>query len=110
MPTRNQIIAIQKARRALDLSEPQYRTLLRNAGKVASSKDLDNAGVEDVMAVLEDMGFNQHPAGKSYWRDKVARRGSAAGERMSDKIRRLAGQQRYQLAALVDRFSDGRAS
>jgi hypothetical protein len=109
MPTRPQIIAIQKARRQLQLNEAQYRTLLWNTAGVESSKDLDNAGVEDVMAVLEDLGFDSHPGGKTYWRDKVARRGSRANERVVHKINELAAQSRYDLAALCERFSQGRS-
>ena len=109
MPTRPQIIAIQKARRQLQLNDAQYRTLLKNVARVESSKDLDNAGVEDVMAVFEDMGFQQHPAGPTYWRDKVAARGNRANARMVQKIEMLAGQQRYCLPALCERFSGGRA-
>lgn len=83
--------------------------ILRNTGRVASSKDLDNAGVEDVMAVFEDMGFDSHPRGKTYWRDKVKRRASGrGGERQVDLIRRLAAGHRYSLEALCLRFSGQR--
>jgi hypothetical protein len=108
MPTRPQIIAIQKARRALQLDEADYRLILRNTGRAESSKDLSNAGVEDVMAVFEDMGHQSHPAGKSYWRDKVAARGGIANARQLHLIGQLAESSRYSLPALCARFSGGR--
>jgi hypothetical protein len=60
-----------------NLTDQAYRTLLRSVAGVESCKDLSNAGVEDVMAILEGQGFDSHPGGKTYWRDKVDRRGSA---------------------------------
>src|SRR5688572_22326993 len=108
MPTQSQIRTIQKGRRAAGLNEQQYRLLLGNVAGVASCKDLDNAGVEDVMAVLEDQGFDGHPGGKTYWRDKVRARGSRANARQVHLIERLAGQQRYSVPQLCERFSAGR--
>lgn len=112
MPTRPQIIAIQQGRRHCRLNDDQYRTLLRNVAGVESSKELDNRGVEDVLAVLEDSGFDSHPAGPTYWRDKVRLRGSSCGERMARKIHALAGDpaQRYDLAAMCRRMSGGRTA
>jgi hypothetical protein len=86
---------------AVGLNDPQYRTLLRSVAGVESCKALDNPGVEDVMAVLEGMGFDSHPGGPTYWRDKVDRRGSRVNERMVHLIRELAAGGRYDLAAMV---------
>jgi hypothetical protein len=113
MPTKSQLRCIHTGARAvrlieLDGNDARYRMLLRNAGDVESAADLDNRGVEDVMAILEDMGFDDHPGGERYWRDKVLRRRSACCERMAYKIHALATEQRYELGALCLRFSDHR--
>ena len=108
MPTPTQIRVIQMAKRAVGLTDPAYRTLLRNVADVESSKSLINAGVEDVLAVLEDLGFQSHPAGPNYWRRKVVRRGQCCNERMIWKIEALAAEQRYQLPALCLRMSNRR--
>lgn len=100
-----QLRTIHMAKRAAGLTDQSYRTLLWNVGGVESSKDLGNAGLEDVMAVLEDMGFDGHPAGPRYWRNKVVRRGQCSSERMVRKIYALAAEQRYQLPALCRRMS-----
>src|SRR6266487_463740 len=110
MPTREQVITIQTARRALNLSEAAYRMLLKNVAKVESSKQLDNRGIEDVMAVFEDMGFDRHPGGRTYWRDKVANRSSKVNERQIRLIEMLSQGGRYCLPALVERFSAGRTA
>lgn len=119
MPTNNQLRTIHNGARRVGLiesgkglqrseAETRYRLLLRNVGGVESASDLDNPGVEDVMAVLEDMGFDGHPAGKTYWRDKVRARGSFCGARMAFRIRELTDEQRYELAGLCRRFSGDR--
>lgn len=108
MPTLSQIKTIQTGRQVVGLTDAAYRTLLRSVAGVESCKDLSNPGVEDVLAVLEGMGFDSHPSGKTYWRDKVDRRGSRANERMVQKIREMAPHQRYSLPALASRQSGGR--
>ena len=108
MPTRPQIIAVQKAKRAVGLNDAQYRTLLRNVAGCESSKDLDNRSLEDVMAVLEDMGAQQHPAGPTYWRNKVRRRNAVGGERMVHKIHALARAIPHPPAGLCLRMSGRR--
>ncbi len=112
MPTKSQLACIHTAARAVGLialggADASYRLLLRNVGGVESAKDLDNGGVEDVMAVLEDLGFDSHPAGKTYWRDKITDRNSGAcPPRMAHKIYALAGEQRYELEAMCLRMSE----
>lgn len=107
MPTPNQIKVIHDGKRSVGLNESQYRLLLKNVAGVESSKQLDNRGVEDVLAVFEDLGFDSHPAGRTYWRDKVARRREhGCPERMAHKIHAFALP--YPLAALVRRMSGGR--
>lgn len=92
--------------------DERYRMLLRNAAGVESSKQLTQAQFEDVMAVMEDLGYA--PAGMDmgsshYWRDKVAGRGSRANPRLVYRIRKLADQQsNYPLGALVRQHSAGR--
>ena len=109
MPTALQIKLIHVAAKQVRLNERQYRLLLGNVGGVESSKHLDNSGVEDVMAVLEDLGFRGRD-GETYWRDKVARRGIFGNERMVRKVHALAGESRYQLPALCLRFSHHRTA
>lgn len=110
MPTPDQIRTLQIARRKVGLGEAHYRLLLHNVAGVASCKDLDNASFEDVMAVLESFGVQLNerlPNG--YWQRKVDQRGTGAGERMVRKIIELQKQQdRYPLAAICLRHSDGR--
>jgi hypothetical protein len=60
------------------------------------------------MAVLEDMGFVYFAQGANHFRNKVANRGSAAGERQVDYIRRLVASSPYPLKGLVRKFSDNR--
>ena len=108
MPTASQLRTIHHGARSVGLTDAAYRVLLRNVGGVESSKDLDNPGVEDVMAVLEDLGFTGHPMGATYWRNKVRLRGSECGARMAHKIRELAAMSRYALEVMVEKFSDGR--
>jgi hypothetical protein len=109
MPTTSQVKTIKLGARVCGLGDAQYRLLLRNVAGVDSSTKLDNHGVEDVLAVLEDLGFDSHPAGPTYWRDKVRARGSVCGERMARKIRALADGGRYDLTAMCRRHSNGEA-
>ena len=107
-----QLRLIHSAVRQVQLNDPQYRMLLKSVAGVDSSKLLDNSSFEDVMAVLEDMGFGRTTsANSSYWRNIVENRGVKVGSRMVHKIRELAATEagrRYTLAAMVSRFSDKR--
>lgn len=101
-----QVRLLQIARRAVGIDEPRYRILLHNVAGVESTKQLDNQGFEEVMAVLEDMGFTDRVHGAGYW--------SRAGtRRMAWKVRQLCedgqrrGVMRYPLPALVERISQG---
>lgn len=106
--TATQVRLIQLARKRVGWNEAQYRMALLNAGGVKSSKQLDQASFENVMAVLEDSGFADERYAADYWRGRVAARGSMCGPRMLHKIEELAPLQRYPLAALCERFSAGR--
>jgi len=108
MPTPLQLRLIHIASRQIGLDEEQYRMVLLNAGGVSSSKNLTQAGYEDVMAVFEDTGFRQSGQPANYWRMKVATRGWLCGERMVHRIRELAAKQHYDLGGLCQRFSDGK--
>jgi hypothetical protein len=127
-----QLQLIHTAARQIGLIEPggggdaRYRLLLQNVAGVESAKDLNNVTFEDVMAVLEDLGFSmarqRHidrggfmgisgaagPAVSTYWREKVAARGSRANERLVHKIRELAATSRYPLSNLCMKFSNRR--
>jgi hypothetical protein len=94
--------------KVLRLNEQQYRTILRNVANVESSKELNNQTFENVMAVLEDMGFVYFSKGANHFRNKVAMRGSGAGERQVDYINRLIANSPYPLKGLVRKFSDNR--
>lgn len=107
MPTPAQLRLVHVAARKAGLNDAQYRTLLSNAGGVQSSRDLTQAGFEDVMAVLEDLGFADDK-GATYWRDQVEARGQRGTARMVHKIRELATRSVYPLERLVERHSDGR--
>ena len=131
MPTPAQLRLVHVAARKAGLNDAQYRTLLKSAAGAASSKELDQARFEDVMAVLEDLLDGKvtgrqgdkvtkdapvtpsppHPAtlsSSTYWRDKVAARGQTGNARMVHKIRRLAESSVYPLERLVWRQSGGR--
>ena len=106
MTSREQLQLIHAAVRQVGLSDPQYRVLLDNVAGVSSSKQLTNSSFEDVMAVLEDMGFRDH-RGETRWRDLVARRGTHVSERMVRKIHALSAESgpRYPLDALCWRHA-----
>src|SRR4051812_11818394 len=108
MPTTEQFCLIHVAARQVGLvdasGDARYRMLLQNVAGVASAKLLTQTSFEDVMAVMEDMGFSrerqQHidraaisggggstaRAQSTYWRDKVRARGCNANERLVHKI------------------------
>ena len=106
MPTPSQFRALHAAKKEAKLNDLQAGLVLRNVAGVGSATELDNAAFEDVMAVFEDHGATGHPAGPTYWRDKVARRGNGrAGERAVYKIVALAAASSYDLGGLCERFS-----
>jgi hypothetical protein len=105
MPTKPQIQIVQIARRQVGLNDAQYRIVLANVAGVKSTTELSNTAVEDVMDVLEGMGFVDSKHGAGYWGGKVGRRPFVANERMLRKIEALAAEQKYPLPALVRRFS-----
>jgi Protein of unknown function (DUF1018) len=108
MATPNQLRLVHIASRQLALNEPQYRAVLQNTAGVESAKELDNVGIEDVMAVFEDLGFRQTGEPEDYWRSKVQRRGAIANERLVRRIELSAASSRYCLPALCEKFSRGR--
>jgi hypothetical protein len=106
--TKKQLALLHIAYKRAGLNEQQYRNVLRNAAGVESGRQLSNLDFENVMAVIEDSGFRDERFAADYWRAKVAARGYLCGERMAHKIGELAPRQRYPLAALFGKFSDGR--
>jgi hypothetical protein len=108
MPTKPQIQIVQIARRQVGLNNPQYRMLLANVAGVKSTTELNNTQVEDVMDVLEGMGFVDSKHGAGYWGGKVQRRSQVANERMTRKIEAMAAETKYPLGALARRFSNKR--
>ena len=108
MPTNLELKMVHVAARQAGLGEEQYRMVLRNAGGVASSKELTQAGLEDVMSVFEDGGFRHQGKPENYWRNKVAMRGTFCGDRLAHKIAELAARQQYALEGLCRRVSGER--
>ncbi len=109
MATPDQIKLVRIAQRDRKLTDPAYRVMLLNVAGVRSTTELTNEGVEDVMDVLEGLGFADRVHGAGYWGGKVAARGRFANARMVHKIRSLAESvDRYPLAAMCHNQSDGR--
>lgn len=105
--TRNQLALLHSAKRALNLTDDAYRTVLRSVAGVESGKDLDNSSFERVMAVLERQG-HRHRNGDHYWRNKVQRQAAACGDRMARFLEELITQTSYKLPGLCLRFSHDR--
>jgi hypothetical protein len=108
--TPQQIKLIHIAAKQIGLDDRTYRLLLHNVAGVTTCKKLDNPGLENVMAVFEDLGFRDAEHDPEYWRTKVKLRGSNAGERMVRKIRELVTQTPYKLSGLCTRFSHDRTA
>jgi hypothetical protein len=109
--TPKQIQLLQIARRQVGLDEERYRLLLKNVGGVDSCKDLTNEALEEVMAVLEDMGFVTTFHGvenKDYWREKIRRRGHFADDRVIFRLVEQSKNAVYPLAGMVLRAAGGR--
>lgn len=67
MPTRRQHALLAVARRRLALGEERWRAILAQAAGVGSERELDQAGFEAVLAVLEHLGFAPAvPLGPTY--------------------------------------------
>ena len=66
-----QLGMIHRDKTRAHLDDAAYRTILRTAAGVESSKDLDQEGFESVMAMIEHVGnASGHELG-SYWTDRV---------------------------------------
>jgi hypothetical protein len=57
MPTRRQLALIAVARKAVQLDEDAYRTLLMRAGGVESARELDAPGFDLLMREFRRLGF-----------------------------------------------------
>jgi hypothetical protein len=55
--TRQKLAVLAVAKKALHLSEDEYREILRDTGQVESAKDLDEHGFEAMMFRFQQMGF-----------------------------------------------------
>ena len=105
MATTDQVRLVQIARTSVKLNEQAYRVLLANVAGVESTRHLTNTAVEDVMSVLEGLGFEDRVHGPGYWGQKVVDRGRYANARMVHRLTELAAASRYPLAAMCLRFS-----
>ena len=67
MPTRRQLALLHVARAKVGLGEDEWRAALAQLAGVASVRDLDRAGFDAVMGLLEHLGFRPAaPRGPSY--------------------------------------------
>lgn len=64
--TKKKLSVIHIGKKALELSDDDYRTLLRDIGGVDSSKDLDSNGFEAVMFRFHQMGFRSRWANDNF--------------------------------------------
>jgi phage gp16-like protein len=108
MATPQQMTLIRVACQKLGQDDSWRKMVLWNVAGVESSKDLGNAEVEEVMAVLESMGFRHQGKHETYWRDKTERAARYANERVVRKIEELAQESRYALDAMCRKFSNNR--
>jgi hypothetical protein len=104
-----QLKYIHQARKQAGIvADETWRLLLWNTARVNSSKDLDNAGFEKVMAVLEEAGFRDRSKPGDFWRTKAASQGQFVTVPAARKIVRMAEGSRYPLAQMCDSVSKGR--
>lgn len=103
-----QIIYLQSARRQINLDDAGYRMVLRTAGDVETSKDLNNAGFESVMAQFEALGFRDRNKSPTHFRDKVDRAQRFGTERQIRYIHAMAAETRYPVEGMCRRHSHGR--
>ena len=67
MPTRRQLALLNVAKAKVGLSEDEWRAALAQVAGVASARDLDRAGFDAVMGLMEHLGFEPAtPRGPSY--------------------------------------------
>lgn len=118
--TKLQIQTIQIARRQVQqksggvFDEGQFRMALLNVGGVrpdcngrVSSKALDQAGFEQMMAMLEDMGFRDVSGKPDHWRSRV---NGLATTRQVFEIKRLGAESRYSIESLCQRATGGKCT
>ncbi|HEY1685527.1 MAG TPA: phage protein GemA/Gp16 family protein [Tepidisphaeraceae bacterium] len=97
MLSKSQIQLIHIAKHQAGLTDDAYRTVLRSVGGVESSKELNQADYERVLAVLEQHGFVDAKNGAGYWQRKAEYAELFANVRLVRKIEQLAATpgQRY---------------
>ncbi len=105
-PLQTKIIHI--AKKQANLTDEQYRQILADTAGVSSSRLLTNDGFENVMAVLEGLGFRERDKPGDYWRRRSNAKGEGIDSRVAWKIRELAKESIYELATLVYRHSHHR--
>jgi ADP-heptose:LPS heptosyltransferase len=116
--TRDQLALIHIAAKQLRLDDGQYRLILLNIGGEMSSKNLDNAGFEQVMAFFEQSGFRAKAADgavqpERYWRDRAKKHGNRASRKIHKLFaecqadRANDGLPQYDLGEMCQRTSQG---
>lgn len=97
--TARQKALLHVAKAHLGLSEDEYRALLCGAAGVESSRDLDPAGFEKVLARLEALGFRarrRYPTGRAARPDPEALVTPAQQKRLRDLYQALGWGERRQ--------------
>ena len=95
------MVKIHIAKKQLNLTDEDYRTILQSKGGVSSSKDLDHAGRERVLIYFQTLGFKPKAAAKS----KRPARPTPAPEKV--KLVRRIRAQLISLDHLPDTYADG---
>ncbi len=88
-------IAARQAGLIVKRDDRRYRLLLaayktRDGGVASTSKQLNNSQIEDLLAICEAMGWSSG-RGDTYFRDKVAARGTFASFAQCSAIDKLRG-------------------
>ncbi len=95
------MIKIHIAKKQLNLADEDYRAILIAKGSVSSSKDLDHAGRERVLAYFQTLGFKPKAAANP----KRPTRPTPAPEKL--KLVRRIRAQLISLDRLPDTYADG---
>lgn len=111
MLTKPQMILLQTARRQVPSlrEDGRWRLALRNVARVESAKELTNRTLEDVLALLEELGFAAPGKRPDHYRRKVASRGQEVSDEQLYKMGALAHEAGLDLDGFCRRMSGGRS-
>lgn len=110
MLTKPQMILLQTARRQVPSlrEDARWRMVLRNVARVESSRELTNRSLEDVLALLEELGFRAPSKRPDHYRRKVASRGQTVSDEQLYKMGAMAHEAGLDLDGFCRRMSAGR--